>query len=200
MFDWVVAVVVAGGLIGVAFLMFAENVLPPIPSEVVMPLAGFAAAQGHLSLPGVVAAGTAGALAGAVLWKVIGRLAPPERLAAWLDRHGRWLTLEGRHLTEAERFFASHGGVTVFVGRLLPGVRTFISVPAGIARMPWVPFLVWSALGTAIWTAALAAAGYLLAAEFHRVERWLDPLTGAVIAALILLYVYRLLTWRRGPA
>lgn len=196
MFDWVVAIVISGGVLGVAFLMFAENVFPPIPSEVIMPLAGFAAAQGQMNFAAVVAAGSAGALAGAVLWKVVGRRVPQRRLGAWIDRHGRWLTLERRDLARARLVFRSHGAPTVFFGRLLPAVRTFISVPAGLVRMRWGSFILWSALGTLLWTLVLATAGYLLAAEYHRVERWLNPVTTTILAAMAALYLWRVLRWK----
>lgn len=196
MFDWVVMVVVSGGLLGVAFLMFAENVIPPIPSEVVMPLAGFAAAQGHMSFPGVVAAGAIGAVLGASLWKVVGRRISRERLRGWIARRGHWLTLQPEDLDKATEAFHRRGAIMVFVGRLIPGVRTFISVPAGIARMPWPSFLVWTTLGTALWTLALAAAGYLLAGQYRRVERFLDPATELVLGAIVVLYLYRLVRLR----
>lgn len=200
MFEWVVAIVAAGGLLGVAFLMFAENILPPIPSELIMPLAGFAAAQGEMSFAGVLVAGTVGAVLGASFWKLLGRRVSREHLRAWTSRHGRWLTLEPEDLDRAMRLFERHGAITVFLGRLIPGVRTFISVPAGVARMSWPTFLIWTTLGTALWTAALAAAGYLLAAEYHRVERWIDPVSQMVLISVAAAYLVRLVRGRRDKA
>lgn len=197
MFEFVVGVIIAAGLVGVALLMFAENIVPPIPSEVVMPLAGFAAAQGHLSFPGVVLAGTAGALAGAWVWYALGRRVRPETLEGWVERHGRWLTIDREDLDRSRRLFETRGGLAVFLGRLVPGVRTFISVPAGVVRMPPPAFLVWTAMGTALWTLLLASAGYLLEAEHHRVERWLDPATEVLLAAAVGLYLYRVYRRRR---
>ncbi|WP_374470408.1 DedA family protein [Phenylobacterium sp.] len=191
MFDWVVAIVVGAGLVGVALLMFGENIVPPIPSEVVMPLAGFAAAQGHLSFPGVVAAGTLGAVAGAYAWYVVGRRISQARLRAFVQRHGRWLTVDVEDLERSERFFQRRGGWAVFAGRLAPGVRTFISVPAGLLDMPKAPFLAWTTAGTALWCLLLASAGYLLADQYHRVERFLDPVSWAVLAAVVGLYLWR---------
>lgn len=200
MFEWIVAAVAAGGLLAIAFLMFAENVVPPIPSEVIMPLAGFAAAQGQMSFAGVVVAGTAGAVAGASAWKVVGRRTPRAKLRAWIARHGHLLTLEAKDFDRALEMFERRGGAAVFVGRLIPTVRTFISVPAGLVQMPWPRFLGWTILGTALWTAGLAAAGYALAAEYHRVEAWMDPVTKAMLAAVVLLYLYRVLRIRRDRA
>ncbi|WP_309091223.1 DedA family protein [Phenylobacterium sp.] len=198
MFEFVVSVIVAAGLIGVALLMFAENVVPPIPSEVIMPLAGFAAARGDLNFAGVVIAGTVGAVAGAYGWYEVGRRIPDRALESWVSRHGRWLTLDEQDLRRARELFRRHGGPAVFVGRLIPAVRTLISVPAGLARMRHATFLAWTTAGTAAWTLLLASAGYLLEAEYRRVERWLDPATGVVLGLVVLLYLYRLV--RRSRA
>lgn len=198
MFDWIVGIVVAFGLAGVLLLMFAENVFPPIPSELIMPLAGFAAAQGHLSFPGVVVAGTAGALAGAALWYLVGRCVPPKRLDSLVDRYGRWLTVDRDDLERSRRFFHRHGGWAVFVGRLLPAVRTLISVPAGLTHMRATPFLIWSAVGTALWTLFLASLGYVLEARYHMVEKWIDPISTAVLAGVVLFYLVRVVRYRRA--
>lgn len=197
MFDWILGVIVAGGLIGVAMLMLAENLAPPIPSEVIMPLAGYAAAQGLLSFPGVVGAGTAGALAGAWFWYGVGRGVRPARLRRFVERHGRWLTLDLDDLERSERLFRRRGAWAVFFGRLIPGVRTFVSVPAGLLRMPQPAFVFWTLLGTALWTFLLAGAGYLLEAQHHRVEGWLDPVGAGVLALVVGLYVWRVVRYRR---
>jgi membrane protein YqaA with SNARE-associated domain len=131
MFDWITGLVERTGYVGIALLMLAENVFPPIPSELIMPLAGFAAAQGELGMAGVVAAGTAGALAGALLWYGLGRWVGLERLKRWAAEHGRWLTVSPDDLDRAAAWFGRHGGAAVLVGRLVPAVRTLISVPAG---------------------------------------------------------------------
>lgn len=200
MFDLVLGVIVAGGLIGVAFLMFAENIVPPIPSELIMPLAGFAAAQGKLSFPGVVIAGTIGALAGAYVWYFVGQKIPERRLEGWVERYGRWLTLDIEDLDRSRAFFRKWGGWAVFLGRLVPGVRTFISAPAGLMRMPHAPFAIFTALGTALWTALLAAAGYALEHEYHRVERWLDPVSTGILLAFVGVYGLRVILKRRRKA
>lgn len=198
MFDFILGAIVAGGLVGVLLLMFAENILPPIPSEVIMPLAGFAAAQGHLSFAGVVAAGTVGAVAGAYVWYLAGRRIPEAAFARWIDRHGHWLTLDTADLERSRAFFRRRGAVAVFAGRLIPGVRTLVSVPAGLMRMPGGVFFVATTLGTALWTALLAATGYVLEHEYRRVEAWLDPVSTAVVALLIGAYLFRALRRRRS--
>lgn len=191
MFEFVLSIIVAGGLIGVAFLMFAENIVPPIPSELIMPLAGFAAAQGDMNLAGVAAAGTIGATSGAYVWYAVGQRVSEPRLERWIDRHGRWLTLDAEDLERSRAYFRRRGVLAVFLGRLAPGVRTFVSVPAGVMRMPHGPFILATTAGTALWTTMLAAAGYLLEQEYHRVAAWLDPVSTVVFGALIVAYLVR---------
>jgi membrane protein DedA with SNARE-associated domain len=133
MFEWIVSVIDAIGALGVGLMMFLENVFPPIPSELIMPLAGFQAARGEMSLIAVFLAGTAGSVAGAVLWYWIGMKYGAERLRRLAARHGRWLTLSPADVDNAIGWFDRHGAAAVGFGRLLPGIRTLISVPAGIA-------------------------------------------------------------------
>jgi membrane protein DedA with SNARE-associated domain len=196
MFDWITGWIAALGAPGVALFMFLENVFPPVPSELVMPLAGFLAARGESSFALVVAAGTAGALAGAVLWYWIGRALGADRLRRLAARHGRWLTMHPDDIDRATDWFDRHGGKAVFLGRLVPAVRTLISVPAGVARMPFARFLAFSAAGTLVWTALLALAGYVLKSQYHRVADWLNPVSTAVVAGLAAWYLWRVVTWR----
>ncbi len=174
MAELILTIIAAGGLLGVAALMFAENLFPPIPSEVILPLAGYAAARGDLPLAGVILAATLGAVAGAAFWKAVGRTIPEAGLRRWVDRHGRWLALEVSDLDRAQAFFRRWGGLAVFLGRLAPGIRTLISLPAGVLRMPWGVFLAWTTAGTFLWTLALTLAGVFLASRHDQVAAWLD--------------------------
>jgi membrane protein DedA with SNARE-associated domain len=196
MFDWITGFVVRSGYVGVLLLMLAENVVPPIPSELIMPLAGFTAARGQLSLLLVVVAGTAGSLLGAVLWYYVGRRLGSERLKQLAARHGRWLTFSPDDVDRADDWFGRHGARAVFFGRLIPTVRTLISVPAGIAGMPLPRFLAWSVLGTSLWTALLAGAGYLLQSQYNRVADYLNPVSTVVVVLIIGWYLYRVVTFR----
>jgi membrane protein DedA with SNARE-associated domain len=198
MFDWITGFVRQAGYVGVFLLMLAENVVPPIPSELIMPLAGFAAARGHLSIPLVVLAGTAGSLLGALFWYVLGRRLGLERLKRLAARHGRWLTLSPDDVARADDWFGRHGGKAVFLGRLVPTVRTLISVPAGINGMPLPSFLAWSALGTLMWTALLAGAGFLLQSQYELVADYLNPASTVLIALIVAWYLYRVVTFRGG--
>ncbi len=196
MFDWIVSWVESGGYVAIALLMLLENVFPPIPSELIMPLAGFSAARGTLNIVGVVAAGTAGSLAGAFFWYWIGRAVGPDRLKAFAGRHGRWLTLEPSGIDRARAVFDRHRASALFFGRLIPTVRTKISVPAGVYRLPAAVFTLWSLLGTALWTSLLAGAGYLLQSQYERVSEWLNPVSNAILALLVIWYLYRVIRFR----
>jgi membrane protein DedA with SNARE-associated domain len=200
MFDWIVNLVSQTGYAGIAILMLAENVFPPVPSELIMPLAGFAAARGELGFFGVVLAGTAGSLAGALFWYEIGRRVGVERLRRWTGRHGRWLTMSPDELDRAIDWFRRHAGRSVLLGRLVPAVRTLISVPAGVAGMKLPVFMAWTSVGTAIWTTFLASMGYLLEGGYQQVADWLNPVSNLVVAALVLGYLYRVVTFRPQSA
>lgn len=200
MFDWITGLIESTGYLGIALLMLLENVFPPIPSELIMPFAGFAAARGDLSLILVILAGTVGSVAGALLWYFVGRWLGGDRIKRFAARHGRWLTLSPDEVDRAQDFFNRHCGKAVVIGRLVPGVRTLISVPAGIVGMGMTRFLLYSTLGTAVWTALLAGAGYLLESGYEQVSGWLNPVTNVILGAAVLWYLYRVVTFkpRRG--
>ena len=197
MFDWMVHFVTDTGYVGVALLMFAENVFPPIPSELIMPLARFVAARGELSLPGAIVAGALGSIAGLHLWYELGRAIGMERLGRWADRYGRWLGLDARDVEAARAWFDRHGPFAVLLGRLVPTVRTLISVPAGVARMGRSRFLVLSAAGTLVWAGGLAIAGHLLESQYDRVVDWVNPVATAVVVTLVLFWLCRVATFTR---
>ncbi|MDQ2103130.1 DedA family protein [Azospirillum isscasi] len=186
----------SGGYAGIALLMLLENVFPPIPSELIMPLAGFVAARGDLSLPLVVLAGGAGSVAGALFWYYAGLWLGSERLKRLAARHGRWLTVAPAQVDEAAGWFRRHSAASVLAGRLIPAVRTLISVPAGIAGMGLARFLAYSTIGTALWSLVLAGAGYLLEGQYDKVSGWMDPAAKLVVAAFAAWYAYRVATFR----
>ena len=193
--SWITDLLGRTGYLGVALLMIAENVFPPIPSELIMPFAGFTAARGALSLPLVVLAGTVGSVVGTLPWYLAGRRLGRDRLRRWAGRHGRWLTLRPRDVDSAQAWFDRHCAKSVVVGRLVPAVRTLVSVPAGITRMPLARFLVYSTLGSLVWTGALAVAGHALGAEYARVAGYLGPVTNAILGAIALVYLVRVARW-----
>jgi membrane protein DedA with SNARE-associated domain len=200
MFEWITSVITSSGYLGVAMLTFLENLFPPIPSELIIPLAGFVAATGTLRIGFVIVAATAGSLAGGWLWYEVGRRVGERRLRQWVDRHGRWLTLSSGDVDRAQQWFQRHGRAAVLMGRLVPGVRTFVSLPAGFARMPRAAFLLNSALGTAIWTGALAYAGVLLQANYEQVGQYVNMVTNALLGGFGALLLWRYVRcWRSRP-
>ena len=173
----------------IAGLMLLENLFPPIPSEMVMPLCGFLIHQGHLSFVPVILAGLVGTLAGAWFWYGVGRLVDERRLERLLDRHGGWMGLRAEDLAASRRWFSRHGGAVVFWGRLIPGVRPFVSLPAGIELMPQTAFLLWSGAGSLVWLIALTLAGHGLGAGWRHVVEGSEPLArfAQVLLVVVLL-------------
>ena len=179
----VVDVMDAIGGPGVGLLIAAESVFPPLPSELVLPLAGFAASQGHLSLTSALVWSTVGSLVGALLLYGIGaRLGRARTVALWC----RLPLVEARDFVRTEDWFARHGRKAVLLGRMLPLFRSLISVPAGIQRMPLLTFVVLTTVGSAIWNTAFILGGYLLGHEWHRVEAVAGWLQWVVVAVVVL--------------
>jgi membrane protein DedA with SNARE-associated domain len=191
MAKWVINTIQSTGYLGIVFLMFLENVFPPIPSEVIMPLAGFLVAEGKENFAGVVIAGMVGSLLGALPFYYAGYLLGEERLKAFADKHGRWLTLSRDDLERAKKWFDQYGKLAVLICRLVPGIRSLISIPAGIAKMNMAEFLFYSSVGAGIWTALLAYAGYILGAKFETVGEYLNPASYVIFAVILLMYFVR---------
>ncbi|QYO76783.1 DedA family protein [Devosia salina] len=196
MSDFIIGFITDWGYLGIFLMMVLENIFPPIPSELIMPFAGYVAAQGDLNLVGVLIAGMAGSLLGTSAWYVAARLMGIERFTWLCNRLGRIATLSEHDIDMAYHWFARYGALAVLVGRLIPAIRTLISVPAGLAAMPVWRFLGISALGTLVWTGILTAAGYVLDAGYHVVEAWIDPVSTGVVILVVLLYIWRFLTWK----
>lgn len=180
----ILAAVEANPLLGygaIALVMLLENVIPPIPSEVVMPLAGFLIQQGKLQLVPVVLAGLIGTVLGAWFWYGIGRLINEQRLEQWLANHGRWFGLRADDLARSRRWFNHHGVAVVFWGRIIPGVRTFVSLPAGIELMPQPLFLAWTTAGSLVWLLILTLAGQALGAGYAQVAGLIKPFARVLV-------------------
>lgn len=198
MMDLVTSWVAAGGLAGVFALMFLENLFPPIPSEVIMPLAGFAAARGEMSLSGAILAGVLGTILGNAAWFEAARAFGTARTRALVARFGGWIGIRESDLDEAEAALRRYGPWAVFLGRMMPGIRTLISVPAGLIEMPRRVFYALTTLGTVIWVGALALLGWVLEEQYTAIEGWIDPLSKPllVLAGLVVVWwVWR--AWRR---
>lgn len=203
MSDWIVDLVHGGGYIGIVVLMTIENVFPPIPSELIMPLAGYLAARDDVTLWGAIAAGTAGSVLGALPLYYVGARIGSDRLKRFVDRRGCWLAISRRDVERAEAWFDRRGWLAVFLCRLVPGIRSLISIPAGVRRMPLPTFLVVTAIGTAMWSALLACIGYFLGRNYQAVEQYVGWISWAVVAIVLVWYlrrVVRFLNERRAAA
>lgn len=195
MFDWIISVMAGSGYLGIFLLLVLENIFPPIPSELIIPLAGYSAAQGELNVFLVIAAATAGAVVGALPWYYVGRVFGLARLKKMSLSYGRLLTLSSQDIETAAKWFILYGRVTVLFGRLIPGVRTLISIPAGIARMPLFTFLLYTAVGSALWNTALVTLGYLLGNQHELVGNYLGPISDGIVVLILVIYVYRVATF-----
>lgn len=197
MADWITQLIDTHGYLAVALLMFLENVFPPIPSELIMPFAGYVAAEGGINPIGAILAGSAGSLAGAFAWYAVGYWLGTERLKGFARRHGRWLTISDTDVEHAQKWFDRRGSVAVCIGRLIPAIRSVISAPAGVAHMNVAKFLLWSSIGTVAWTSLLLGLGFWLGNRFGEVEGWLTPVTWTILAFALGGYLYRLYRTRK---
>lgn len=171
---WVVDVIERLGPLGVGALIALENVIPPIPSEVILPFAGFTASQGDLNVAAAWIAATIGSVAGALVLYGVGALLGRERLELLSTQ--RWFILfSASDLARGEVFFARHGNKIVLLGRFIPLVRSIVSVPAGIERMPLVRFVALTALGSSIWNGLFIGLGYAAGDNWDEIERYVQP-------------------------
>lgn len=184
--QWVTDVIGALGYVGVALLVALENVFPPIPSEVVLPFAGFVASDGDASLPGMVVAATVGSMAGAYLLYGLSAWIGQERLHLLVARWGRFARLNVADVERAERWFERRGPVTVLVGRCVPLIRSLVSIPAGFGRMPLGTFTIYTLVGSLVWNGALVGAGYVLRDQWEEVEPVMATFQWVVVAVIVL--------------
>jgi membrane protein DedA with SNARE-associated domain len=189
MVEWITSTMSSLGYWGIGLLMFLENLFPPIPSELIMPLAGFTIAQGKMEFAPAIFAGVMGTVIGALPWYYAGKILGEQRLKSLSDRYGKWLTISSKDITKAIGWFDKHGNKAVFFGRLVPGIRTLISLPAGIGRMSLLPFLLYSTLGTILWVSLLTYAGYALGNNYELVEEYLAPVSKIVLLILVAAFI-----------
>ncbi|GJL62523.1 MAG: alkaline phosphatase [Nitrospirales bacterium] len=177
MIDWAKTVVNGLGYIGLTVLMFLENVFPPIPSEIIMPLGGFLTTTQELTFTGVVLAGTLGSVLGALPLYYLGHHFDEKHLQTLADRYGGWCLMTSTDIKQASDWFHRHGSMAVFLGRVVPGVRSLVSIPAGSCHMPIGKFLLLTAAGAGIWTTFLAYAGRLLGEHYEQINEYIQPIS-----------------------
>ena len=200
MTEWIIQTISDFGYVGIFLVMLAESIFPPIPSELIIPFAGFAAANGELNLFGVIAAATVGAVVGMLPWYFAGRLFGLNRVRVLADRFGRVMAFNADEIDMAVGWFTRFGPVIVLFGRLIPLIRTLISIPAGLSRMPLPIFLLASAAGALVWNTILTMAGFILHEHYEVIEVVLDPLTYIVLGLVVVLYLVKVVTWRPSTA
>ncbi len=201
---WVQALIRAMGYPGLGIVMFLENVLPPIPSEAVLPMAGWLAyeGEGNFTLWGVTLVGGLGSVLGALVFYGLGAWFGEDRVRSLLERYGRWLLLKVADFDTALAWFDRYGEQVIFFGRMVPIVRSLVSIPAGIARMNLLRFGLYTALGTSLWSFLLASAGYILGSNWTLVMEWIGRYEKIVllltVVAMVLFVVRRVR--QRGAA
>jgi len=176
--------------IAICLAMFLENIIPPIPSEIIMPLGGFFVYQQKLNFYILVFSGLFGTIIGSLPWYYLGKLVNEKRLSDFLDKKGKYLGISSNDLTKSKKWFERYGVSLVFWGRLVPGIRTLISVPAGVELMPLRKFLIWTTLGSLIWVALLSYAGYFFGENYPIIETYLDQIKYFVKPVLVLVFLY----------
>jgi len=195
--NWIIHLVTSLNYWGVAFLMALENVVLPIPSELIMPFAGFKTVSGPMSLLGVIAAGTIGSVLGGLPLYYAGYALGEDRIERWVERYSKWGLLRGRDIARANARFSGKSFLEVALGQLLPGVRGVISIPAGVARMNVGLFLLANFIGTVVWCTVLAVAGRLLGAGFPKIHKFLGPTGWTILGLLVLALAFWLIRRRR---
>lgn len=186
--EWITNTMNTLGYLGIGLLMFLENLFPPIPSELIMPLAGFTASQPNSQIQVIpaIAVGVIGTIVGAVPWYYAGLLLGQQRLQLLAERYGKWIGISSDDIEKSVHWFQKHGNKAVLLGRLVPGIRTLISIPAGISNMSIVPFFVYSTIGTVGWVSLLTYAGYFLGENYKLVEKYIDVVSKVVVIIVLI--------------
>ena len=202
---WAQDVIEQFGYVGVALLVVAENVFPPIPSEIVLPFAGFVAQRGSESVVLMILAATVGSVGGALIMYWIAAVIGDERLHAFTRKFGKWVQIREVDLTRAEEWFDRHATSAVLLGRCVPLIRSVVSIPAGVRRMKLVPYIAYTLVGSLVWNILLIGAGALLGDNWERVGDVMSPIQKLVelmvvvaIVAFVWLRVRSLLQQRRA--
>ncbi|QEC52572.1 membrane protein DedA with SNARE-associated domain [Anseongella ginsenosidimutans] len=197
MADWIINTIEAIGYLGIFLLMALENIFPPLPSEFIMPLAGYMATEKKFTLFGVILSGTLGSLAGNLPLYYLGSRLGKDRLKRFISKNGRWLALSPPDIDRANDWFSRQGHRAVMLCRLVPGIRSLISIPAGFNNMNLFRFLLFSFAGTVVWISFLACVGFFLGKNFSELDRYLDAILYVIIGLAIFLYLRRIILIER---
>ncbi len=197
MLQWIQSVIASGHYPGLIFLTFIENVFPPIPSELIMPFAGSLARKGSMNFVLAVLSGTVGSTLGSLPLYYAGSVLGEKRVRKFLDSYGIWVGVDGTDLDKSKKWFAKHQGKAVFAGRLVPGIRGFIAIPAGLSKMPMAPFLALTFAGCGAWSLILTTLGFLLGPQFATIDRVLGPVSKFILIGIVAWLIWRGVQKRR---
>lgn len=160
------------GYLGIALLLFVENIFPPIPSELILPLTGFLVSKGEYSFTGVLLASSLGTVGGALLLYYLGRKFGEKRIENFSSSYGSYIGIKKKEIQKSRSWFETHGGKIVFFGRLIPTIRSLISLPAGLTKMPLGKFLLYTSLGSIFWNTLLITLGWYLGEQWQKVQEY----------------------------
>lgn len=190
MSGWATDVMDALGYFGLAFLVALENVFPPIPSEIILPLAGFNSSAGSMNIFLAILFATIGSLVGALILYYVGYVFGEERVRLVVNRWGKWLGFKESDIDKADEWFDRHGGLAVMLCRVVPIVRSLISIPAGLRKMPVLSFALYTTIGSLVWNTILIWAGYILGDNWEHVEEYVGVLQYVVIAIVLVVGIW----------
>ncbi len=193
MAETIFTVIASGGYLGVFVLMVLENVFPPIPSEVILPFVGLSIANGTLAAVPALAAATAGSVVGTTLWFLLGWVVSKERLKVFFTHYGAYVAISVEDFESATELFKRYQIPAVFFGRMIPTVRSVISIPAGTVHMRFAAFLFLTTLGAALWNSLLMYCGYVLYQDFSAIEAYIDPVADGIILLFLFSYLAQIL-------
>ncbi|MFD1135115.1 DedA family protein [Paenibacillus urinalis] len=182
--NWITDFMEQFGYIGIALIIALENVFPPIPSEIVLPFGGFMTTYSDLTVPGVIIAATIGSVAGAIILYGIGLLLDVERLEKIIDRWGHILRVKKEDIRKADAWFDKYGYWTVLFCRMIPLIRSLISIPAGMSNMKFGLFLLFTTIGTVIWNTILVMVGAALGENWHSITEFMDVYSNIAYAVI----------------
>lgn len=203
MVEWITSFVHSTGYFGIAVLMFVETLFPPIPSELILPFAGFTAGQGQVSLLGIILVSTLGSMVGTLVLFSIAKLLHAEHIESFIDKRGRYVGVSKKDFHRAQAWFDRNSYMAIFLCRLIPGIRSLISIPAGVRRMDLLRFTGISLLGTAVWNTLLTIGGYVLGENYHVIESKIGPIGKLVLLGIFLVVAavlaYRMVVTCKAP-
>lgn len=193
MLDWATEFITTHGYLGIFCLMVLENVLPAIPSEIVLPLVGHIVVVSHLNFLVALLVATFGSMVGTVMWYVIGWYLSADQLEKFLKKYGVYFAITAKDFHKARRFFEKYEIPAVFFGRMIPGIRTIISLPAGSVHMPFHIFFAYSIAGSLVWNAGLMFLGAAVFTDLTLVDAYIRPVTHIIIALLAGTYILQVI-------